>query len=422
MNQRDEPTGRRPRQIPARARLLRAAAAAVLFLVACGEARVEAPGMGAQAPRADGDGSWRAIAASPLSPRLGPRAVWTGEEVIVWGGAVFADSPETLESTAAVDGAAYDPTADRWRSIADAPLDGGSGYSLVWTGEEMIVWGDGTGGTRGGRAEGAAYDPGADTWRTIAPAPLEARSGHLAVWTGTDMFVWGGFLTDFEREHYDGRGALYDPVADSWREVAPGPLPAGYDALGAWTGNEVVVMASPMGSEPDDYPKFASIAAYDPATDSWRELADPPMVTYVSPPAPFLDGELFLLSAGGEVDGGETDGYAKSYPTGGIYDTRTEAWRTHADPPAPGPEYWEPIAIDREIVLGNLAYDPAADRWRTLPRSPIPAREFPALAWTGEELFVWGGGLVPTQDEEGTVTHVDPPPALDDGAAYRPPG
>jgi hypothetical protein len=57
----------------------------------------------------------------------------------------------------------------------------------VWTGSEMIVWG-GTADTTGGR-----YNPKADTWTDTSTvnAPA-ARSNHTAVWTGSEMIVWGG--------------------------------------------------------------------------------------------------------------------------------------------------------------------------------------------------------------------------------------
>ena len=82
-------------------------------------------------------------------------------------------------------------TDDTWTttSTTNAPAARAS-HTAVWTGSEMIVWG-GYGGTylnTGGR-----YNPSTDSWTAIsttnAPAP---RGVHTAVWTGTEMIVWGG--------------------------------------------------------------------------------------------------------------------------------------------------------------------------------------------------------------------------------------
>jgi hypothetical protein len=382
------------------------AIAASLF-VGCGTATTRAPGGD---PGASGRGSWRVLADAPLTARSGHHAVWTGAEMILWGGTELSDRDQ-LEFRSASDGAAYDPDEDSWRKVSPAPFGGAAELSSVWTGREMILWGGGDDGS----ASGAAYDPAADAWRRIAPGPLAGRWGRLAVWTGTEMIVWGGSLTGAGRERYDGRGAAYDPRTDSWRELPESPLPAGYDATGAWTGSEVVVLATPVGDEPANAPKRAEAAAYDPAGDTWRSLPRPPMAAYVSPPGAFLDGELFLLSLGGTVDGGETNTYTRPYETGGILNVARNQWRAHSAAPSPPNQSWSQVALDDEIVIDGLAYRPADDSWHVLPDFPLHAREFPSLVWTGDELIVWGGAEL----AEGDV-HYDPPPLLGDGAAYAP--
>src|SRR6202035_4522857 len=86
-------------------------------------------------------------------------------------------------------------TDDTWTATAGPP-DGRLGHTAVWTGSEMIIWG-------GSRSEGilgvsylntgGRYNPSTDSWTatSIATAP-DGRSGHTAVWTGTEMIVWGG--------------------------------------------------------------------------------------------------------------------------------------------------------------------------------------------------------------------------------------
>lgn len=51
----------------------------------------------------------------------------------------------------------------------------------------------------------------------------------------------------------------------------------------------------------------------------------------------------------------------------------------------------------------------AKDHWSTLPPAPITAREDPASAWTGRQLLIWGGNYGPQGDQ-----------LAGDGAAYDP--
>ena len=62
----------------------------------------------------------------------------------------------------------------------------------MWTGSEMIVWG---GGGASFANTGGRYNPSTDSWTatstTNAPS---ARFAHTAVWTGSEMIVWGDII------------------------------------------------------------------------------------------------------------------------------------------------------------------------------------------------------------------------------------
>src|SRR5262249_30229996 len=121
---------------------------------------------------------------SPPSARSGHAAVWTGSEMIVWGG---TDSNGALNT-----GGRYDPVTDSWTAITTigAPC-ARTGFSTVWTGNEMIVWGGFTNGVL--LNDGGRYNPLNNTWTTIPTdgAP-SGRFYHRAVWTGSEMIVWSG--------------------------------------------------------------------------------------------------------------------------------------------------------------------------------------------------------------------------------------
>lgn len=158
--------------------------------------------------------SWHRVR-SALEPLAGAVALWTGEEAIFLE--TYGGEPGPIV------GQAYDPVANEWRRIARAPLSRGYGGVRVWTGEELLVWG---GGDRGDNRSllGATYDPAADSWSPIAEAPigLNLASG---VWTGSEVLVFGSLLSGANRAPTPTSvGAAYDPAADAWRELPPSAL------------------------------------------------------------------------------------------------------------------------------------------------------------------------------------------------------
>lgn len=79
-------------------------------------------------------------------------------------------------------------------STVSAPAAREQGQSAVWTGAEMIVWGGGTFATNTWLNTGGRYNPSTDSWLpTSTTGAPSVRTHHTAVWTGTEMIVWGGF-------------------------------------------------------------------------------------------------------------------------------------------------------------------------------------------------------------------------------------
>jgi Tol biopolymer transport system component/N-acetylneuraminic acid mutarotase len=303
-------------------------------------------------------------------------AIWTGQEMIVWGG--LGDSG-SLRS-----GARYDPITDAWSSVtsAGAPDAMTSSATSVWTGEEMIVW-------RGPTADKSGrYDPDSDTWAPVSPlgAP-STRSEHTAVWTGSEMIVWGGRVLSFSF----GDGARYDPATDSWRTVAAAGAPAPRDSHTAiWTGSEMIVWG---GGDPVD---LDTGGRYDPSTDTWAPTA--------TTDAPDARADHTAVWTGGEmiVWGGNAVG---NTDTGGLYDPLTDAWTptSTVDAPSPRTAHTAVWSGERMLVWGGSLqdtggrYDPVADTWtptvvpeETSATGPS-ARQLHTAVWTGNEMIVWGG-------------------------------
>ena len=175
-----------------------------------------------------GTDSWTATSTTNApAGRFVHTAVWTGSEMIVWGGFQPAGFLDT--------GGRYNPSSDTWTatSTTNAPT-ARDHHTAVWTGTEMIVWG-GYGPPGSYMDTGGKYDPSTNGWMATSTvnAPT-ARGDHTAVWTGTEMIVWGGFDSDANRFNTGGR---YNPGTDSWTATSTTNAPAGrYVHTGVFDG------------------------------------------------------------------------------------------------------------------------------------------------------------------------------------------
>jgi hypothetical protein len=124
--------------------------------------------------------------------------------------------------------------------------------------------------------------------------------------------------------------AAYDPQEDKWRSLSEGPV-SGPFPESVWTGTEMIVVTQ------------HGVAGYHPSNDRWRSFSPAPQ---------------------------------------GLGRTNEVAWT--------GAELivW-PSNVERRVYQG-MALDPTTDTWRILPDPPA----WPAaldMAYTGDELVIWGG-------------------------------
>ena len=76
------------------------------------------------------------------------------------------------------------------------------------------MWGGLTGnfGTLTVPPHGVAYDPAANRWSALPQAPLRGRVSPLAAWTGHQMIVWGGLFEGKYATTFATDGAAYRPA------------------------------------------------------------------------------------------------------------------------------------------------------------------------------------------------------------------
>ena len=118
---------------------------------------------------------------------------------------------------------AYNPSTNTWRTLPASGLTPRAHAVVVWTGKELVVWGGLTTDFGSAYDDGARLDPTTGTWRRLPPAPVPGRGQATAVWSGHDVLIWGG---DSSAGTEVGKGAAYDPRSNSWRALPLSPLRA----------------------------------------------------------------------------------------------------------------------------------------------------------------------------------------------------
>jgi N-acetylneuraminic acid mutarotase len=203
--------------------------------------------------------SWAPIQANNApSARINHSAVWTGASMIIWGGETDAESSLTGITV----GGIYSPDSDSWE-ILGGPLST-VGHTAVWTGSEMLVWG----GIKAGTppvVSGNAYRPHGRLWHRL---PLDSAStavqGHSAVWTGKEMIVWGGLNS---RGEPLGEGARYNPSQGRWYPMPlSSPSPRANHAA-AWTGDRMLIWGGSGGGSFGDTWEYLPPGDAEPTSD-----------------------------------------------------------------------------------------------------------------------------------------------------------
>ncbi len=353
------------------------------------------------ASAADASG-WRPLSTAPIEGRAYPAAVWTGQEMLVWGGTSL-DGQRQYD-----DGARYDPSTDAWTPMSPSP--GTGRYTVAaWSGTELLLWGHVYHSLDDDTPGGLAYDPASDSWRVLPDAPVPSRAYSAGSWTGRELIVWGGY--DIDADGYVSGaddGAAYDPASDAWRPLGPGPLEGRYYHDTVWTGQELIIWGGAVGDGAEGR-VFDDGAAYDPPTDTWREL----------PPAPFsarMDATLLWAGNEGRVVVWGGIGAGPDSPNDGTtYDPSTDQWGAVIQVATPGDDKFRlaPAWVGDELVvlraepgqpLAGVTVTPSGTT-ESLPPAPIASREQAAVTWTGTELLVWGGATPEGPIDDGAAWH-----------------
>jgi hypothetical protein len=320
---------------------------------------------------------WTQLPAPPLSPRTGATAVWTGEEIVVFGGWDHLCPPAadctTTDAAVFSDGAAYDPATGGWRAIAQSPVLTAFAPAATVAGAVYVASGCAEPlSCSGGQFH--RYLVAEDAWEPVGNPP-GGIDGRVLLPVGSRLLAFAASDEAGERPDH-----LFDPAADSWTELPDDPLPSVYDRQVVVDGEDLLLFGKPTEGQIGSDPVIG--ARYDGATGSWSRLPDAPGNGYH---AWGLDGVVVLNPHFGLES------------TGGIFDPATDTWS--ALPPLPDSGTFRgdmagAIGIDdaEYVYSSGWVFDVPGDRWvEVLPIDGRSTYQSSAVDAVGRRLFVFGG-------------------------------
>jgi N-acetylneuraminic acid mutarotase len=334
------------------------------------------------------DDTWTPTSlANAPSARSNHTAVWTGSEMIVWGGLVLGFNHVNT-------GGRYDPGTDSWTSTSTTNAPSARfDHTAVWTGSEMIVWGGRS--NAGFLNTGGKYNPSTDSWTATstanAPSGRHSFPDQYAVWTGSEMIVWGG--TD--ETSYFSTGGRYNPGTDSWTATSTTNAPSGrWGHTAVWTGSEMIVWGGEFIDGSHHY--LNTGGRYNPSTDIWTATStnNAPSARRI-PTAVWTGSEMIVW-------GGTDDTF--DFDTGGRYNPGTDSWTatSTANAPTARAGHTAVWTSSEMIVWGGFGvpsyrntggrYTPAKDVWTATGTTSAPSgRAGQRTVWAGSEMIIWGG-------------------------------
>ena len=173
---------------------------------------------------------------------------------------------QLYEDTTLAQAEVYDPKADVWQPLPSMPTARNNLAAAAVAGKVYAIGGQDIDGDRCVAVE--AYDPLAGAWTRAASLSV-ARSSHTATSVGGKIYVLGGVMFQGGQEEEEfitmDRVDVYDPVADSWQQMAAMPTARHSHSAAVLDGKIYVSGGSNCPN---------SLEAYDPVADTWTTLAN----------------------------------------------------------------------------------------------------------------------------------------------------
>jgi N-acetylneuraminic acid mutarotase len=324
---------------------------------------------------------------------------------------------------------AQDP-ALRWGKGAPFPEPEEELYGLEAGGKMYVIGGFGSNG-RPAPAMVYEYDPVADRWAKKKPIPVAVHHQAQTEFNGK-IYVFGGCMRPSSGPGMNGWEPVdnaweYDPVADSWRALAPMPGKRCAAIAEEVAGRIYVIGGATIMENSGETALFGNRPArvvgtnqvYDPATNTWANRSPMP-TTRNHAFSGAVNGKIYVI--GGRLGAAHVTASSNTDVVE-EYDPARDAWGAVKArmPTARSGGGW--ATYDGRIYVSGgeqqsdrwhatfrafEAYEPATNRWIILPSMPS-ARHGNAAAFIGNRFHnVSGkpeGGGLPDLGGKATAAH-----------------
>lgn len=186
---------------------------------------------------ADGGYRWDEIPPPPAH-RSYAQAVVVGDELYLLGGSETFSDLTTASSDVFKRSLARDESP--WEPVSPIPGDGRAIFTAAVAGGSIYVFG-GCNADADGRLQNLrsayAYDPAADRWRKLAEAPVPTRAWSAAALDERYIFLFGGYSGDTDATgRFESRVYRYDAELNRYDEMPAMPSPNCDIAFHLWRG------------------------------------------------------------------------------------------------------------------------------------------------------------------------------------------
>jgi len=225
--------------------------------------------------------TWTRKADMPLARSALSTSVVNGKIYAIGGAGLGDEDPTAIVEE-------YDPATDTWRRRSPMGAARANLSTSVVNGKIYAIGGLTRASTGVLPTIVEEYDPATDTWRARMDMPTGRANLSTSVVDGKIYAIGGSYWTGVSNVF--SAVEEYDPATHTWRAKADMPAPRDYLSSSVVDG-----IIYSIGGLSRDEAYLATVAAYDPATDTWTPIPDmmPTARAWLS--TSVIDGRIYAI-------------------------------------------------------------------------------------------------------------------------------